>query len=55
LIMNEILAPPPPIDNGRPNFVWKEKIFTRPYIAKNKAPKNYVKKKVPVRDSRHRS
>jgi hypothetical protein len=21
LIMNEILAPPPPIDNGRPNFV----------------------------------
>jgi hypothetical protein len=28
-IMNEILVPPPPIRNGRPGNIWREKRFAR--------------------------
>jgi hypothetical protein len=42
--MNEILALPPPIDNGRLGYVQREKRSIRLFVTKNKALKKKVKK-----------
>jgi hypothetical protein len=47
LIMNEILAPPPPVDNGRLGYVQREKRSIRLSVNRSKALKKKVKKKIP--------
>ncbi len=42
--MNEILAFPPPIDNGRFGYVQKEKRSIRLFVARSKALKKKAKK-----------
>jgi hypothetical protein len=42
--MNEIPAPPPPVDNGRLGYVQREKIFIKLSVARSKALKKKEKK-----------
>ncbi len=42
--MSENLALPPPIDNGKHGYIYRDKSSTRPSIAKNKASKMKGKK-----------
>jgi hypothetical protein len=42
--MNEILAPPPPVDNGRLGYVQREKKIIRLFVARSKALKKKEKK-----------
>ncbi len=42
--MSENLALPPPIDNGKHGYIYKDKSSTRPSIAKNKTSKKKGKK-----------
>jgi hypothetical protein len=44
LTMNQILAPPPPVDNGRLGYVQREKRPIRLFAARSKAFKKNVKK-----------
>jgi hypothetical protein len=44
--MNEILALPPPNDNGKPSYICKNKSYTRPSIANNKTSKKKGKKNI---------
>jgi hypothetical protein len=42
--MSEILAIPPPIDNGKLVYICRDKSSTRPPITKNKTSKKKMKK-----------
>jgi hypothetical protein len=42
--MNEISAPPPPVNNGKLGYVQREKRFIRLSVARSKALKKKEKK-----------
>jgi hypothetical protein len=44
--MSEIPPLPPPMDNGKPSYVWRDKRFAKPSTTKDKTSKNKGKKNI---------